>query len=46
VAAELLRLLGSQEGKVLDKSPFDLVYLHVGAGEKVDGSEQNAKLLM
>ncbi|CAK8569836.1 unnamed protein product [Lathyrus sativus] len=42
VAAELLNLLGFQEGKVQVNSQFDIVFLHVGAGEKVDGSEQNA----
>ncbi|CAL5206181.1 unnamed protein product [Lathyrus oleraceus] len=42
VAAELLNLLGFQEGKVQDNSQFDIVFLHVGAGEKVDGSEENA----
>ncbi|XP_004498904.1 uncharacterized protein [Cicer arietinum] len=42
VAVELLKLLGFQEGKVLDNSQFDLVLLHVGAGEKVNDSEQIA----
>ncbi|PNX63011.1 hypothetical protein L195_g053295, partial [Trifolium pratense] len=42
VAVELLKLLGFQEGKVLDNNQFDLVFLHIGAGEKVNGSEQNA----
>lgn len=42
VAVEILKLLGFQEGKVLDNSQFDLVFLHVGAGEKDNGSEQNA----
>jgi hypothetical protein len=42
VAVELLKLLGFQKGKVLDNNQFDLVFLHVGAGEKVNGSEQNA----
>ncbi|XP_058725037.1 uncharacterized protein LOC131596411 [Vicia villosa] len=42
VAAEVLKLLGFQEGKVQDNSQFDIVFLHVGAGEKVDGSEGNA----
>ncbi|KAK2398786.1 hypothetical protein QL285_048690 [Trifolium repens] len=42
VAVELLKLLGFQEGKVLDNNQFDLVFLHVGAGEKVNGGEQNA----
>lgn len=42
VAVELLKLLGFQEGKVLENSQFDLVFLHVGAGQKDNGSEQNA----
>jgi len=42
VAVELLKLLGFQEEKVLDNSQFDLVFLHVGAGEKENGSEENA----
>lgn len=42
VADELLKLLGFQEGKVLDNNQFDIVFIHVGAGEKVNGGEQNA----
>ncbi|MED6144468.1 hypothetical protein PIB30_015895 [Stylosanthes scabra] len=41
VALELLKLLGFQEGKVVDDNYFDLVFLHVGAGEKVDSNGQN-----
>ncbi|WCJ29586.1 hypothetical protein M5689_011210 [Euphorbia peplus] len=33
-ANELLKLLGFQEGKVIDTSQFDLVLVHMGAGEK------------
>lgn len=36
VASELLKLLGFHEGKALDMSQFDLVFVHVGAGEKVN----------
>ncbi|KAK1314546.1 hypothetical protein QJS10_CPA06g00559 [Acorus calamus] len=31
---ELLRLLGFEGGEVLEKSEFDMVFLHVGSGEK------------
>ncbi|KAG5110071.1 hypothetical protein JHK82_039294 [Glycine max] len=34
VALELLKLLGFQEGKVLDSDHFDLVFFHNGAGEQ------------
>ncbi|XP_057427459.1 uncharacterized protein LOC130720779 [Lotus japonicus] len=34
VALELLKLLGFQEGKVQDSNNFDLVFFHIGAGEK------------
>lgn len=34
VALELLKLLGFQEGKVLDNDHFDLVFFHIGAGEQ------------
>ncbi|PRQ27952.1 hypothetical protein RchiOBHm_Chr6g0310851 [Rosa chinensis] len=33
VASELLKLLGFQEGKTLESSRYDLVFVHVGAGE-------------
>lgn len=42
VAVELLKLLGFQEGKVMDNNQFDLVFFHVGAGEKANGCGQNA----
>lgn len=42
VAAEVLKLLGFQEGKVQDNSQFDIVFIHIGASEKVNGSEQNS----
>lgn len=34
VASELLKLLGFQDGKTLETSQFDLVFLHVGTAEK------------
>ncbi|KAJ1442793.1 hypothetical protein SESBI_00673 [Sesbania bispinosa] len=40
VALELLKLLGFQEGKVQDSNHFDLVFFHIGAGEKVNSCEQ------
>ncbi|XP_050363249.1 uncharacterized protein LOC126782124 isoform X1 [Argentina anserina] len=33
MASELLKLLGFQEGKTLESSQYDLVFVHVGAGE-------------
>lgn len=36
LASGLLKLLGFQEGKALDTSYFDLVFVHVGASEKVN----------
>ncbi|KAL3818959.1 hypothetical protein ACJIZ3_004864 [Penstemon smallii] len=36
VASGLLRLLGFQEGKTLDASQFDLVFVHVGANGKIN----------
>ncbi|PON56344.1 rhomboid family protein [Parasponia andersonii] len=33
VASKLLELLGFEEGKTLDMSKFDLVFVHIGAGE-------------
>lgn len=40
VTSELLKLLGFQEGKTLETSQFDLVFVHVGAGERVNGEGQ------
>lgn len=34
VALELLKLLGLQEGKVLDSDHYDIVFFHIGAGDK------------
>ncbi|KAL0327498.1 UNVERIFIED_CONTAM: hypothetical protein Sangu_1827800 [Sesamum angustifolium] len=36
-ASELLKLLGFQDGKIMDSNDFDLVVVHVGAGEKMNG---------
>lgn len=33
---EMLKLLGFHEGKALDTSQFDLIIVHVRAGEKID----------
>ncbi|CAA2975910.1 Hypothetical predicted protein [Olea europaea subsp. europaea] len=35
LASELLKLLGFQEEKMLNTSQFDLIFVHVGADEKV-----------
>ncbi|XP_054819409.1 uncharacterized protein LOC129318590 [Prosopis cineraria] len=37
-ALELLKLLGFQEGEVVDNQ-FDVVFFHIGAGEKVNSNE-------
>ncbi|KAL8107277.1 hypothetical protein AgCh_023907 [Apium graveolens] len=39
LASELLKLLGFQEGKVLDASPFDLVFLHIGTYKEMFGQK-------
>lgn len=39
-ALELLKLLGFQEGKVVDNNDFDIVFFHIEAGEKVKTHEQ------
>ncbi|KAJ7958347.1 hypothetical protein O6P43_019089 [Quillaja saponaria] len=39
VASELLQLLGFQEQKVLEANYFDLVFLHLGAGENINSKE-------
>lgn len=41
MASELLKLLGFQEGKTLDISQFDLVFVHIGPGEKEDKAVAN-----
>lgn len=41
VTFELLKLLGFQEGKTLETSQFDLVFVHVGAGERVNAEGHN-----
>ncbi|KAL7112224.1 hypothetical protein ACP275_05G138600 [Erythranthe tilingii] len=37
LASELLKLLGFQEGKMLETSTFDLIFVHIGAGVKTNG---------
>ncbi|KAL3498482.1 hypothetical protein ACH5RR_041214 [Cinchona calisaya] len=37
VASQLLKLLGFERGKTLETSQFDLLLLHMGAGEKPNG---------
>ncbi|XP_057786118.1 uncharacterized protein LOC131003605 isoform X2 [Salvia miltiorrhiza] len=39
LASELLKLLGFQEGKILDSSIFELVFVHIGANSKMNGVE-------
>ncbi|KAL1834581.1 hypothetical protein ACET3Z_004232 [Daucus carota] len=39
LASELLKLLGFQEGKVLEASQFDLIFLHIGAHEEIFGQK-------
>ncbi|CAI9771511.1 unnamed protein product [Fraxinus pennsylvanica] len=36
LASELLKLLGFQEGKALETNQFDLIFVHIGAGEKIN----------
>ncbi|CAA3019659.1 Hypothetical predicted protein [Olea europaea subsp. europaea] len=36
LATELLKLLGFQEGKTLETNQFDLIFVHVGADEKIN----------
>lgn len=40
-ASDLFKLLGFQEGKTLDNSQFDIVFVHIGAGEKKDKAVAN-----
>ncbi|XP_034684645.1 uncharacterized protein LOC117913696 isoform X3 [Vitis riparia] len=40
VASESLKLLGFQEGKTLETSQFDLIFMHIGAGEKANGQTE------
>ncbi|GMY28859.1 hypothetical protein FCV25MIE_24101 [Fagus crenata] len=42
VVAELLRLLGFKEGKTLNTSDYDLVFVHIGDGERVIGERNKA----
>uniref|UniRef100_A0A2P2MYY3 Uncharacterized protein n=1 Tax=Rhizophora mucronata TaxID=61149 RepID=A0A2P2MYY3_RHIMU len=42
VTSRLLKLLGFQEGKILEASQFDLVFVHIGAGERDNGESCKA----
>ncbi|KAJ4837981.1 hypothetical protein Tsubulata_037849 [Turnera subulata] len=42
VTSQLLKLLGFQDGKVLEASQFDLVFVHFGAGERSADDGGNA----
>lgn len=42
VTSELLKLLGFQGGKTLETGQFDLLFVHIGAGERVNSGEGNA----
>lgn len=37
LASELLKLLGFEEGKISESSQFDIIFVHVGAGEEPNG---------
>uniref|UniRef100_A0A5B7BLK8 Uncharacterized protein n=1 Tax=Davidia involucrata TaxID=16924 RepID=A0A5B7BLK8_DAVIN len=39
VASQLLKLLGLQEGKTSETNQFDLVFVHIGAGENTNGQK-------
>ncbi|XP_022996462.1 uncharacterized protein LOC111491705 isoform X1 [Cucurbita maxima] len=39
VASELLKMLGLQDGKIQDTSEFDLLFIHMGVGDKVNGEK-------
>ncbi|XP_059453883.1 uncharacterized protein LOC132184316 isoform X2 [Corylus avellana] len=42
VASKLLNLLGFKEGKTLEISEYDLIFVHIGDGEKVNGERNKA----
>ncbi|KAJ0090876.1 hypothetical protein Patl1_13020 [Pistacia atlantica] len=42
LASELLKLLGFQDGKMVEACQYDLVFLHIGAGEKMVHERQKA----
>ncbi|TXG61195.1 hypothetical protein EZV62_012558 [Acer yangbiense] len=42
VASGLLKLLGFEGGKIMEASQFDLVFVHIGAGEKMNGEKDHA----
>ena len=39
LASELLKRLGFQDGKIQDASEFDLLFVHIGVGDKVNGEK-------
>lgn len=39
LASGLLKLLGFQEGKIMDPPNFELVFVHIGANTKINGVE-------
>lgn len=43
VCSNLLNLLGIQGGKVSATSPFDLIFIHIGAGECAGGTEEEVR---
>jgi len=44
VVAELLKLLGFKGGKALDMSEYDVVFVHIGDGEKVISERNKANI--
>ncbi|KAK3224548.1 hypothetical protein Dsin_011573 [Dipteronia sinensis] len=42
VASGLLKLLGFEGGKIMEASQFDLVFVHIAAGEKMNVEKDNA----
>lgn len=44
LASELLKKLGFQDGKVQDTSEFDLLFVHIGVGDKVDDGKDKTTL--
>ncbi|XP_022132039.1 uncharacterized protein LOC111005006 isoform X2 [Momordica charantia] len=44
LATELLKKLGFQDGKIQDSSEFDLLFVHVGVGDKVNDEKDKTTL--
>ncbi|GLT97279.1 hypothetical protein SLE2022_148520 [Rubroshorea leprosula] len=42
LTSELLKLLGFEEGKTLERSQFDFVFVHIGAGENINDGKGGA----